>query len=118
MNSVNYYAIPGIKPMYRNIKAAVVDKDVIINVVCQHFDKSLEKIKNKNRFGEVVLARRMLMFFLFKYTGMSKSEIARMIKRDHTTVVAGLRSFQDRIDTEEPIRETIDVIRQKIVNSY
>jgi len=118
MKNANYYVIPGIKPMYRNIKASVIETETIIKVVCEYFNITLEKLKKQNRYSDVVFARSMLIYFLFKYTTMSKSEIARMLNKDHTSIIHNLRSFQDRIDTEEAVVSKIDEIRTKIVNQY
>jgi chromosomal replication initiator protein len=108
--------MPGIKPMYRNIKATIIDEDLIIVTVCEYFNLPFDKLLKKDRQSNVVLARNILIYFLFKYTTLSKSDIARMLNKDHTTVIHSFRALQDRIDTEEIIKERIDEIRSKIVS--
>jgi len=111
---INYFMIPGIKPIHRNIKFDVIEGDRIIEVVCQHFNTDIERLKRKGRFAEVVLARNTLCYFLFKYTALNKAQIARMLKKDHTTVVHGLRAFEIRIEMEDAVKGHVIAIKEKL----
>lgn len=111
---VNYFMIPGIKPIRRNIKFDVIEGDMIIELVCQHFNIDIERLKRKSRISEIVLARNTLCYFLFKYTTLNKSQIARMLKKDHTTIIHGLRAFEIRIEMEDAIKEHVVTIKEKL----
>lgn len=116
MNSkkVNYFTMPGIKPIHRNVKFDVIESEQIIKVVCAHFETDYQKLQRRSRFAEVVLARNTLVYFLFKYTTLNKAQIGRMLNKDHTTIIHGLRAFNDRIETEEPVRNHVEAIRMKL----
>jgi chromosomal replication initiator protein len=114
MNRVNYYALPGMKT-YRNIKVQVIDKENIIRVVCEHFDYTVDQLKEQDRHRPFVFARNCLTYFLFKYTRMSKVEIGKLLGKHHTSIIHSLRALQDLADTEESVNETISDIRRKLL---
>jgi chromosomal replication initiator protein len=113
---VSYYTLPGLKPIRRTTKPEVVNEERIVKIVCEHFKITIEKLQRKSRYAEVVLARAVLMYFLFKYTTLNKSQIARFLNVHHTTIIHSLNTLSDRMDVEEAVRGHVDVIRDELMN--
>lgn len=110
---ISYYALPGLKPVKRIAKVDIVEQEKIIEIVCDHFETTLGKLQRKSRYAETVLARSTLMHFLYKYTSLNKAQIGRLLKKNHTTVIHNLKSFEDRIEIEDHVRGHVDMIKQK-----
>lgn len=69
--------------------------------VCEIFRVELDKISSVTRRLDVVLARHMLWWALQEYLGLSSSMLGREYKRDHTSIIRGVRSFEKSDDFEE-----------------
>jgi chromosomal replication initiation ATPase DnaA len=112
MNAVvNYFAVPGLRS---KTKAEVIEKEAIIKAVEIHFKTDFATLLERNRKRENAFPRQALCYFLYRYTGLNKCEIAKLIQRDHTTVIWTLSTIQNLIETEESIKNQIEQIRNKI----
>lgn len=108
---INYFAIPGLKV---KTKAPLIDEHHIIKKLAEYFEIDTSKFSAPGRKSAEVFPRQMLCYFLFKYTRLRKVRIAELVNRDYSTIMYTLKAIQNRIDTEQPLREEIEVIRQKI----
>lgn len=63
----------------------------VMRVVCRVFETSRLEICSQRKSRHVVLPRQAAMLLLRDYTWLSLTAIARMINRDHTTVMYGAR---------------------------
>lgn len=76
-------------------EADVFEQDIIKAVIFDAIEEVLsvkiEALKSKERFTELVFARFCAYYFLHKTAYMNISAIGRCLKRDHTTVIYGLR---------------------------
>jgi chromosomal replication initiator protein len=70
---------------------AVADK--IIALVAKYFRQSEEGIRGTSKKKEVATARHAAMYILFR-VGLSYSEIARRLQRDHTTVMYAVEKLE------------------------
>lgn len=110
---ISYYALPGLKPQKRVAKVDIIQQEKVIEVVCDHFGTTMEKLQRNNRYAETVLARSTLIHFLHLYTSLNKAQIGRLLKKNHTTVIHSLKSFENRIDVEDHVRNHVDAIKEK-----
>jgi chromosomal replication initiator protein len=67
----------------------------LLEVVAEEGGIAVSDIINKGRKTEFVRARYVAMFLLKEYYGLSASEIARKLNRDHTSVLHGLKQMQE-----------------------
>lgn len=87
----------------------------IINVVCDHYNVSIEDIKSSKRNKELVHPRQMIMYLCRSMTNATYKEIASVLGgRDHSTVIYGERSITDLLEKDESINRTIEIIINKI----
>jgi chromosomal replication initiation ATPase DnaA len=77
-------------------------------------DTTIEKIKGKDRFRKIVVARQIYCFIARKYFGYGLVEIANTIKRDHTTVMHSVDLVDRMLKIDDPIvcEPFYDIIEQ------
>jgi chromosomal replication initiator protein len=110
MNTVHYYAIPGL--IRGGGKQHVnISPEEIISLVCKNLNVSFEQLSGPRGRTDIVVSRYILCHFLYKYTIMNKSDIGKKLNRDHTTIMYGLKEVQAWIETDEKIRNTVDKLR-------
>lgn len=111
---MNYVAIPGIKEMYRIESAPVVTLENIINTVCEFYKIDAEGLKGKSRCRENVNARFVIFYFFRKYTKLTFKEAGLIFNRDHTTVIHGLATLNDIMQTEPIVKAEVESLESVI----
>jgi chromosomal replication initiator protein len=92
-----------------------VTPSLIVDVVSEHFNISKEDITSKKRNSEYVLPRQIIMYLCRTMTETSLQTIASLLnKKDHTTIIHGVEKIAERVQTDEDLRNKIDIIKKKI----
>ena len=92
-----------------------VTPSLIIDVVSDHFNVSKENITSKKRNSEYVLPRQIIMYLCRVLTETSLQTIASLLsKKDHTTVIHGVEKIEEKVKTDEDLRNKIEIIKKKI----
>lgn len=65
--------------------------DSTVRAVCEHWGVTEEDLRGVGKVRRVVRARQTVWFILFHQGFMNMSEIGREFKRDHTTIMHGVR---------------------------
>ena len=92
-----------------------VTPQLIINVVADHFSITSDDITSKRRNSEFVQPRQICMYLCRKLTAESLQSIGKALgKKDHTTVIHGIDKISEEIQTNEELKNRIDVIMKKI----
>lgn len=100
--------------IYPDQKRAVTPS-VIIDVVSDHFNVSKDNITSKKRNSEYVLPRQIIMYLCRVLTDTPLQTIAMMLnKKDHTTVIHGVEKIDEKIKTDEDLKNKIEIIKKKI----
>lgn len=73
----------------------------IVRVVCERFAISSEDIRSNSRAAQTVMARQICMTLLREFTNLSFAKVGRLLGRDHTTVVHGVKRMT-RLRTTDP----------------
>lgn len=95
---------------------AKLTPEKIVSVVADHFGLKPEDLKSKKRTEEIVLPRQIAMYFCRVLTDYTQEEVGKMIgKRNHSTVVYAEDSISKRIDSDENFKNTIDIIKKKLI---
>ncbi|MCQ2081465.1 MAG: chromosomal replication initiator protein DnaA [Lachnospiraceae bacterium] len=88
----------------------------IINTVAEHFGISSEDITSKRRTNDLVLPRQICMYLCKNLTQESLQDIAKALnKKDHTTVMHGIRKISEDILVDKSLANKVDIIKKKIV---
>lgn len=96
-------------------KAREITPSLIIDVVAEHFGVKPEDIVSKKRNSEFVQPRQVVMYLCNKYTDNSLANIGKILgKKDHTTVIHGIKKITAELETSEELRNKIEIITKKI----
>ena len=96
-------------------KPKEITPTLIINVVAEHFGVKPEDITSKKRNSEFVQPRQVVMYLCRELTDTSFTNIGKLLgKKDHTTVIHGVNKVSAEIQTNEELRNKIDIITKKI----
>ena len=99
-------------------KPKEITPQLIINVVSEHFGVNPDDITSKKRNSEFVQPRQVVMYLCREMTDTSLTSIARLLgKKDHTTVIHGINKISEEINSNEELRNKIDIIKKKITPS-
>ncbi|MCH5270624.1 MAG: chromosomal replication initiator protein DnaA [Lachnospiraceae bacterium] len=99
-------------------KPKEITPQLIINVVSEHFGVNSDDITSKKRNSEFVQPRQVVMYLCREMTDTSLTNIARLLgKKDHTTVIHGINKISEEINTNEDLKNKIDIIKKKITPS-
>ncbi len=95
-----------------------VSPTLIIDVVAEHFNISKEDITSKKRNSEYVVPRQIIMYLCRQMTEATFQMIAAYLgKKDHTTVIHGVEKIEEKIQTDEDLRNKIETIQKKLTPS-
>jgi chromosomal replication initiator protein len=96
-------------------KQVNISIEQITNTVCKHFGVDENKVREKNRRKEVVIARQVAMFLSKKLTKSSLKTIGLHFGgRDHSTVIHAYNSVEEMIKEDKQLKQTVDELRNKI----
>jgi len=96
-------------------KQVNISIDFITKVVCEFFNVEENKVREKNRRKEVVLARQVAMYLSKQLTKSSLKTIGLHFGgRDHSTVIHAQTSIEQLITDDTQLREIIDSLKNKI----
>ena len=92
-----------------------ITPQLIINIVSEDFGVNADDITSKKRSAEFVLPRQVCMYLCRNLTDISLSDVATILnKKDHTTVIHGIKRIETDIKTNSQLKERIDIITKKI----
>lgn len=87
----------------------------IVKVVAEHFGITQEDIISKKRNSEFVIPRQICMYMIREYTTTSLESIAKMLnKKDHTTIMHGVKKIESEMNTNPDIKNKIEIIKKKM----
>lgn len=94
--------------------------DDIIDIVCGVTGELKKDVMKVSRKRELVIARHLIIYFSFHYCSISKSEIARKLDQDHTTVLSALKKVDDLLTGGDRIMSgfvnELNIIIQSLTN--
>jgi len=94
-----------------------ITPELIIDTVVEHYGNKITAadIMGKSRSRDISYPRQICMYLCNKCTDMSQTDIGRALgNKDHTTVIHGIRKIQELVDTDENVRNNIDIILKKL----
>ena len=92
-----------------------ITPDNIIKIVSEHFGITVNDISSRKKSADIVYPRHISMYLCRTLTDAALSLIGKKLgNRDHTTVLHGYEKIQSEIDTDEKIRNDVEVLKKKI----
>ena len=90
-------AANAVKDMFREKTENVPTPDIIIEETAKYFTLTPEDLKSERRTKNVTHARKVSMYLIRKITNFSLEDIGVLYERDHTTVLASVRSIENSL---------------------
>jgi chromosomal replication initiator protein len=88
-----------------------VTPEAILLAVARYFGVSVEDLKSKARHKQIVVPRHIAMYLLCEDAHLSTPEAGRLLHRDHTTVLHGIKQVVNDIEREGPSRASVRGVR-------
>ena len=89
--------------------------DYITKIVCEFYNVDENKVREKNRKKEVVLARQVAMFLSKQLTKSSLKTIGLHFGgRDHSTVIHAQSTIEDMIKQDTQLADIVSSLKNKI----
>lgn len=92
-----------------------ITSDLIIKLVAEHFNVTTAEIISQKRIKELVYPRQIVMYLCRHMTSDSLQQIGYFLgKRDHSTIISGIKKIERDIENNDNVRNTIEVLQKKI----
>lgn len=96
-------------------KQVNISIELITKVVCEYFNLEENKLREKNRRKEIVLARQVAMYLSKLLTKSSLKTIGLHFGgRDHSTVIHSQSSIENLLAGDPKMKEIVDSLKNKI----
>lgn len=96
-------------------KQKEITPQLIIRVVAEHFGVKPEDITSKKRNSEFVEPRQVVMYLCRELTNVSQVSISKILnKKDHTTVIYGVKKIETEMENNEELRNKVSTIIKKL----
>lgn len=96
-------------------KPREITPQLIIEVVSEHFQISLDQMISKNRSNNIVRPRQIAMYLCKNMINIPLDSIGALLGgRDHSTIIHGINKISEEYETNENVRNTIETIKKKI----
>lgn len=76
-------------------KKRFYDVSDIVKVVCRTLNLEEKEVKSRSRKRELVHARQISMYLIYKYTQLGLAKTADVFNRDHATAIHAIRAVKD-----------------------
>lgn len=104
-----------VKEIATDRKASTLTIETITKVVCEHLGVAENKIRDKTRKKEIVLARQIAMFLAKELTLSSLKTIGLHFGgRDHSTVIHACNTIEDNKSRDMNFNSVLEEIRNKV----
>ena len=96
-------------------KPKEITPNLIISIVSEHYGLKPDDITSKKRNSEFVVPRQVAMYLCRTMTSTSLQGIGKILgKKDHTTIIHGVDKIKKELDTNEELKNQVDIIKKKL----
>ena len=93
----------------------IVTPEMILRVVCEHFDVRTSSILSRKKSAGLVTPRQVIMYICREYTDATLETIAKLLgKKDHSTVLYGVEKIKNEMATNGELKGNVDIILKKL----
>ncbi len=86
----------------------------IRDIVCRHFQLSVDELKSKTRKRSVALPRQVAMFLARQYTDDSLQTIGRFFNRDHATVIHSVKQIKKKLNDSGKLKSQVEFLMNQL----
>ena len=92
-----------------------ITAQLIIEVVAEHFNITVDQMASKNRSASLVRPRQIAMYLCNTLTDDSLQAIGLLLGgRDHSTIIHGANKISDDMEKDDNIKNAVETIKKKI----
>ncbi|MBR1693336.1 MAG: chromosomal replication initiator protein DnaA [Lachnospiraceae bacterium] len=92
-----------------------ITPELIMKIVAEHYNVSESDMTSGKRNSSVVLPRQVFMYLCRRYTNTALASVAKYVgKKDHTTVIHGFNKITKELETDEVLRNNVNIIIRKL----
>ena len=92
-----------------------ITTDLIMAMVAEHFNVTVDDLKSKRRNREVSVPRQIAMYLVRELNGTSLPTIGMEFGgKDHTTVIHACKKVEDDLKTDQQLKETVNTLKKRI----
>jgi chromosomal replication initiator protein len=92
-----------------------IDAETVVELVCAAFGVTARDLRGRKRVARIAVPRKVAMYLVRKYTGASYPELGDSFGgRDHTTVLAAVRSVEAAVTGGDALAARIEQIERKM----
>ena len=96
-------------------KPKEITPQLIIEVVSEHFQISLDQMISKNRSKDIARPRQIAMYLIRNMTETSLKAVGVILGgKDHSTIKHGIEKIENELQADETLSNTINIIKKKI----
>ena len=108
-------AAEALKDMISSENRREVTPELIIDIVAEHFGVSIADLKSTKRNADISYARQISMYLVRTMTDTSLKAVGVMLGgRDHSTIKHGVELIDEKINTDDSVANTVNIIKKKI----
>lgn len=90
------------------------DVEIILESLSRFFGITRDEIFSSSRKRHISLARKALIYLLRNYAGKNLKEIAQVLKKEHSTIIHHLKSFERKLAEDRTFRFRFDHLIKEI----
>lgn len=91
-----------------------VNFDMIVEAVAERLQLNSDVIFSRSRVRDVAEARMMIMYLAQKLLGLSTASIGRKLGRQHTTVIHGIQTVEERLKKDNEFTSLAEAIEKSL----
>ena len=91
-----------------------ITPQLIMDVITEHFHIQASDLSGSKRSSDIVIPRQIFMFLCREMIDIPFNSIGNYIHKDHSTVMHGYNKIVGEMEQSEPLRNTVEIIRNKI----
>lgn len=95
-------------------KTDSTDIEVILEILSRFFGITKDEIFSSSRKRNISLARKALIYLLRNYARKNLKEIAKVLKKEHSTIIHHLKSFERKLAEDRTFRFRFDHLVKEI----
>jgi len=91
----------------------------VIEHVTRYYKIPMDVFLSRDRAHKIAHPRQVAMYLMYRHCGhLSYPAMGRMLNRDHTTVIKGIRSLESRMADRPFLRITVEHLSHMVLNAY
>ena len=96
-------------------KPQEITPQLIIEVVADHYNITIDQILSKNRSNDIAKPRQVAMYLCKNMTNYTVEGIGKILGgRDHSTIIHGINRVKEEMEKNKEIANSIETIKKKI----